>query len=81
MNSCWQSEIHYLNMLKGGSKPQEARQVLPNSLKTEIVMTAFVSDWNNIFDLRCSEGAHPDIRTLMIPLQEEFNKLGYGNKK
>lgn len=79
MNNCHGAETHYLGMLSKGCTPQQARQVLPNALKTEVIMTAFVSDWHKIFALRCAENAHPDIRALMIPLQEEFNRRGYGS--
>lgn len=59
--------------------PQQARAVLPNSLKTELVMTGFVSDWKHFFELRCSPSAHPQARELAIPLQEEFIARGYIN--
>lgn len=59
--------------------PQQARQVLPNALKTEIVMTAFNKDWEKIFDLRTAANAHPDMIALMKPLKEEFIKRGYIN--
>lgn len=48
--------------------PQEARSVLPNSLKTEIVCTANVREWRHILTLRTSKAAHPQMRALMIPL-------------
>jgi len=57
--------------------PQQARAVLPNSLKTELVMTGFVSDWKHFFELRCHSTAHPQARELAIPLQEEFKNRGY----
>lgn len=60
--------------------PQQARAVLPNSLKTELVMTGFVSDWKHFFDLRCPADAHPQARELAIPLKEEFIKRGYITK-
>lgn len=56
--------------------PQQARAVLPNSLKTELIMTGFDSDWKHFFDLRTPQSAHPQARELAIPLQEEFIKLG-----
>lgn len=59
--------------------PQQARAVLPNSLKTELVMTGFVSDWKHFFKLRCHSTAHPQARELAIPLKEEFIKKGYLN--
>lgn len=57
--------------------PQQARAVLPNALKTELVMTGFVSDWKNFFRLRCDSSAHPQARELAIPLREEFIKRKY----
>ena len=68
----------YMSMLNAfGLTPQQARQVLPNALKTELVMTGFVSDWQHFFDLRArsTTGApHPDAKALAEPLREEFIK-------
>ena len=64
----------YLLLLNKGWKPQEARGILPNSLKTELVVTGFVSDWKHFFELRCDSSAHPQARELEIPLREEFIK-------
>ncbi len=69
------AESHYLKLLETGWKAQEAREVLPNSLKTEIVVKANIREWRHIFELRCSSGAHPQIRELMIPLREELKTL------
>lgn len=58
--------------------PQQARQVLPNALKTELVMTGFISDWQHFFDLRArgTTGApHPDAKALAEPLMQEFIKI------
>ena len=55
--------------------PQQARAILPNVLKTELVMTGFVSDWKHFFSLRCDKAAHPQAQELAIPLKEEFIKL------
>lgn len=71
------SEKYYIELTDNGWKPQEARAVLPNSLKTELVMTGFVSDWKHFFELRCDSAAHPQARELAIPLKEEFIKKGY----
>lgn len=73
------SETTYLQLLKQGWKPQEARAILPNSLKTELVMTGFVSDWGHFFELRCHSTAHPDARALAIPLKDEFINHKYIN--
>jgi thymidylate synthase (FAD) len=53
-------------------KPQEARDVLPNSLKTEIQVTANVREWRHILNLRTSSAAHPQIRQIMVPLAHEL---------
>jgi len=55
--------------------PQQARSVLPNSLKTELIMTGFNKDWKHFFDLRTHQTAHPQARELAIPLQEEFKNI------
>lgn len=71
------AETMYLDLTANGCKAQQARQVLPNALKTEIVMTGFLSDWKGVFKLRCAENAHPDMRKLMIPLEAEFKAKGW----
>lgn len=70
------AEKEYLYLIENGWKPQQARAVLPNALKTELVMTGFVSDWNHFFELRTPANAHPQARELAIPLSEEFVKRG-----
>lgn len=67
----------YLELINQGWKPQQARQVLPNALKTELVMTGFVSDWRHFFSLRCASNAHPQAQELAKPLHEEFIKNGW----
>lgn len=78
VESCELAEKNYLDMLEfGGAKPQDARAILPLSLKTELIMTGFVSDWKHFFDLRAlgTTGApHPDASKLAIPLYNEFKK-------
>ncbi len=69
-----QAEEHYLALLADGARPQEARAVLPNSLKTEIVMTANLREWRHVIGLRCSKAAHPQIREIMLPLLEDFHR-------
>lgn len=71
------SENTYMKLLNQGWTPQQARTVLPNALKTELVMTGFISDWKHFFDLRCDTAAHPQARELAIPLKEEFIQRGY----
>lgn len=66
------AENTYLAMLDMGATPQEARSVLPNSLKTEVVMTANPREWRHFFKLRTSPAAHPDMRAVAIPLLIQF---------
>lgn len=64
----------YFHLLDEGYTPEQARIVLPIALKTEIVVTANYREWRNIFKLRCSPAAHPQMRELMIPLRDELKK-------
>lgn len=74
--ACRNAEANYFLMLDKGCSPQEARSVLPNSLKTELVMTANLSEWNHFFHLRCARDAHPDIRELASMWREVYESLG-----
>lgn len=73
----YDNEERYLELLENGWKPQEARAVLPNSLKTELVMTGFAKDWEHFFKLRDAGSAHPQARELAQPLHEEFIDRNY----
>lgn len=66
------AEYSYLNLRRLGRTPQEARVVLPLGTKSELVHTAFVSDWKHFFKLRDANDAHPDARKLAHALHEEF---------
>lgn len=66
------SESAYLDALMYGASPQEARSVLPNSLKTVIIMTANIREWMHIFSLRCAPAAHPDMRHIMCQVRDDF---------
>ena len=77
VGNCKDSEYNYLNLIYNGCTPQEARQVLPNALKTEINMCGFVSDWKHFFALRDDKAAHPDMINLAKPLHEEFIARGF----
>ena len=68
-----QAEKGYFTMLELGWKAQQARQVLPNALKTEVVMTGFFDDWQHFFELRCAPNAHPDMRVLAEKLKGMVN--------
>ncbi|MDR3320001.1 MAG: FAD-dependent thymidylate synthase [Desulfovibrio sp.] len=63
-----QAERAYLDLIANGASPQQARSVLPNSLKTEIVVTCNLREWRHIFELRCDSSAHPQMREIMLPL-------------
>jgi thymidylate synthase (FAD) len=73
------AEFRYMNLVKQSERPlspQQARAVLPSSLKTEIVMRASFREWRHIFRLRAlSHAAHPDMRSLMIPLYLRCGEL------
>ena len=68
------AEKSYLKLLKLGWSPQQARSVLPNSLKTEIVVTANLREWRLIFKQRTAPEAHPQMRELMCPLLDRLKK-------
>ena len=72
--SCEAAEAAYFNLLNWGCSPQEARAVLPNSLKTEVVMTANLREWRHFFKLRCAPAAHPQMREITIPLCKTLQK-------
>lgn len=78
LDSCLQSEQAYFKLIKNGSTPEEARSVLPNSLKTELVMTANLREWRHFFKLRAADitgKAHPQIKQLTIPLLKELQNI------
>lgn len=79
LSDCFWSEHDYFDLLEQGWKPQQARTVLPNSLKTELIMTGYIPDWKHFFKLRDSKAAHPQAYELAHPLHEEFIKRGYLN--
>jgi len=69
------AEKSYLELVENGATPQEARSVLPNSLKTEMVMTMNLREWRHFFKLRTSKASHPQMRELAIPLLKKFKEL------
>lgn len=74
-NAMMSCEKSYFDLLNFGLTPQEARAVLPNSLKTEVMMTANLREWRTFFKLRTPEAAHPQMREVTRPLLEELKKL------
>lgn len=74
LQSIKNAEYYYFMLINRGWKPQQARQVLPNATKTELVMTGFESDWEHFFSLRCSGAAHPDAKKLADELYKLIHK-------
>ena len=75
LNAMETCEEAYLKLIEDeGATPQEARSVLPNSLKTDIVMTANLRTWRHIFNLRCSKKSHPQMRQSILPVLAEFHR-------
>ena len=70
-----QIEAGYNRLIDLGATPQEARSVLPNSLKTEIVVTMNLREWRHFFTLRTSPAAHPQMREVAIPMLKEFKRI------
>lgn len=68
------AEQSYFKLRELGASPQIARGVLPIDVKTEIIVSTNPTEWRHIFKLRTSEAAHPQIRTLMRSLLEDFKK-------
>lgn len=73
--SCEKAESSYFQLLGWGCTPQEARSVLPNSLKTEVVMTANIREWRHFLKLRCSPAAHPQMREVATQLLRAVQEL------
>ena len=74
------AEASYMNLIKMGCTAQEAREVLPLSVKSELISCGFKDAWSNFFYRRCAKDAHPMAREIAIPLQEKFKELNYDNQ-
>lgn len=72
--ACQLAESYYFYLLDQGCSPQEARSVLPNSLKTEVVMTANIREWRHFLRLRTSAAAHPQIREVATQLLQQLQE-------
>ncbi len=73
--ACEAAETAYFNLLDYGCSPQEARSVLPNSLKTEVVMTANVREWRHFLKLRCAPAAHPQMQEVALMLLDGVHEI------
>lgn len=79
ISDVWKSQVRscegsYNELMRNGLKPQQARAVLPNSTKTELICYASLPQWKHMFDLRCSPAADPEMRRVMTPLRDEFKE-------
>ena len=72
---CMNAEFVYQDLISKGWQAQQARSILPNSVKTEIVVTANLREWRTIFKQRTSNAAHPQMREIMNPLLAELKDL------
>lgn len=76
-DACEMAEAYYFRLLNGNTKrltPQEARSVLPNSLMTELVMTANIREWRHFLRLRCDKAAHPQMREVALMLLDKLHE-------
>lgn len=78
--SIWKAQMQtveacYLALIDAGAAPEQARSVLPNSLKTEIIVTMNLREWRHFFRLRTSNRAHPQMREIAIPLLQRMREI------
>lgn len=77
VESMCQAEQDYMDLINDGCIAQEARDVLPLGVKSELISCGFKEAWENFFYRRCAKDAHPMAREIAIPLQEKFKELNY----
>ena len=75
MNTLQNAQNSYLSLLKMGWAPQQARDVLPLSVKSELISCGFEDSWSNFFYRRCAKDAHPMAREIAIKVRDKFNEL------
>lgn len=75
MDGLTEAESRYMELISNGLKPEDARGILPNSCKTELVITKNLRSWIDLFELRCDPHAQSEIRNLSLEMLDEFNKL------
>ena len=80
IHSLLTAEAQYLYLVNSGWKAEQARDILPLALKTELYMCGYAEDWEKFFELRCAPNVHPQCKELTIPLRDEFIKRGYIQK-
>ena len=74
-DECLKAEEAYFKLLEFGATPQEARSVLPNSLKTELIMTGNFREWRHFFSIRTCKDSHPQMLEVTIPLLAKFKQM------
>jgi thymidylate synthase (FAD) len=74
LDAVQRAETAYFALRDAGAAAQQARSVLPNSLKTELVITCNMREWRHIFELRCAPAAHPQMREIMVPLLRDMHR-------
>ena len=74
LETCKTAAKNYTKLIQMGVTPEAARSILPNSLKTEIIVTYNLREWRHVFEMRCQKASHPQMREIMIPLLKEFQK-------
>ena len=74
VKACQMSENMYFSLLDEGCSPQQARSVLPNSVKRELVMTMNLREWRHFFRIRTSKAAHAQMREITIPLLQTMKE-------
>lgn len=74
LETCKTAAKNYTKLIQMKVTPEAARSILPNSLKTEIIVTYNLRQWRHVFEMRCQKAAHPQMREIMIPLLKEFQK-------
>ena len=77
MSALKNAEYFYMELIKLGWKPQQARNILPLATKCDMIMTGFIDDWTHFFELRCDKNAHPQAQELANQLKESFINRGY----
>ena len=80
VESMCQAEQDYMNLINDSCIAQEARDVLPLGVKSELISCGFEDAWSNFFYRRCAKDAHPMAREIAIPLQKKFKEPGYINQ-
>ena len=74
------AEASYMNLIKMGCTAQEAREVLPLAVKSELISCGFEDAWSNFFYRRCAKDAHPMAREIATKVRDKFKELGYVNQ-